>query len=56
MNDQFLAEFSAIGGIMLMGIAVSSLLEIKKIRVANFLPGFLILPLIIWLFNLLGIY
>ncbi|MDO9088041.1 MAG: DUF554 domain-containing protein [Anaerolineaceae bacterium] len=56
MNEQFLAEFSAIGGIMLMGIAVSSLLEIKKIRVANFLPGFLILPLIIWLFNLLGIY
>jgi uncharacterized membrane protein YqgA involved in biofilm formation len=56
LNEQFLAEFSAIGGIMLMGIAVSSLLEIKKIRVANFLPGFLILPLIIWLFNLFGIY
>ena len=56
LNEQFLAEFSAIGGIMLMGIAVSSLLEIKKIRVANFLPGFLILPLIIWLSNLFGIY
>lgn len=56
MSDQVLAEFSAIGGIMLMGIAVSSLLEIKKIRVANFLPGFIVLPLIIWLFNLFGIY
>lgn len=56
MSDQVLAEFSAIGGIMLMGIAVSSLLEIKKIRVANFLPGFIILPLVIWIFNLLGIY
>lgn len=56
MSDQVLAEFSAIGGIMLMGIAFSSLLEIKKIRVANFLPGFIILPLVIWIFNLLGIY
>ncbi|MDX9851610.1 MAG: DUF554 domain-containing protein, partial [Anaerolineaceae bacterium] len=56
MTDQVLAEFSAIGGIMLMGIAASSLLEIKKIRVANFLPGFIVLPLVIWLFNLFGIY
>ncbi len=56
MSEQVLAEFSAIGGIMLMGIAVSSLLEVKKIRVANFLPGFIILPLVIWVFNLFGIY
>jgi len=56
MSDQVLAEFSAIGGIMLMGIAVSSLLEVKKIRVANFLPGFIILPLVIWIFNFFGIY
>jgi uncharacterized membrane protein YqgA involved in biofilm formation len=56
MSDQVLIEFSAIGGIMLMGIAISSLLEVKKIRVANFLPGFVVLPLIIWIFNLLGIY
>lgn len=56
MNDQVLVEFSAIGGIMLMGIAISSLLEMKKIRVANFLPGFVVLPLVIWIFNLLGIY
>jgi len=56
MSEQVLAEFSAIGGIMLMGIAVSSLLEIKKIRVANFLPGFIILPLVIWVFKLLGLY
>lgn len=56
MSDQVLAEFSAIGGIMLMGIAVSSLLEVKKIRVANFLPGFIVLPLVIWVFTLFGIY
>lgn len=56
MSDQVLAEFSAIGGIMLMGIAISSLLEVKKIRVANFLPGFIVLPLVIWVFNLFGIY
>lgn len=56
MSDQVLAEFSAIGGIMLMGIAVSSLLEMKKIRVGNFLPGFIVLPIVIWLFNLFGLY
>jgi uncharacterized membrane protein YqgA involved in biofilm formation len=56
MSDQVLAEFSAIGGIMLIGIALSSLLEVKKIRVANFLPGFIVLPLVIWIFNLFGIY
>ncbi|MHB8133386.1 MAG: DUF554 domain-containing protein [Anaerolineaceae bacterium] len=56
MSDVMLSEVNALGGIMLVGLAVSSLLEIRKIRVANFLPGFLIVPFIVLLFKYLGIY
>jgi uncharacterized membrane protein YqgA involved in biofilm formation len=56
LMPQIQNEFSAIGGLMLMAISISSLLEIKKIRVANFLPGFLIIPFMVWIFNLLGFY
>jgi len=39
----------------LMGIAVSGLLEIKKIRTGNFLPALIIAPLIVALLTLLGV-
>ncbi len=45
-------EMTAVGGIMLLGIAVSSLLEIKPIRVGNFLPALAIAPLVVWLISL----
>ncbi len=32
---------------MILGISLS-LLELKKIRVANLLPGILVAPLIVW--------
>ncbi len=41
-------EMSAVGGVLLVGLAISSLLELKKIRVGNFLPALLIAPLIVW--------
>jgi uncharacterized protein len=44
-------EMTAVGGIMLLGIAVSSLLEIKPIRVGNFLPALLIAPLVVWIIS-----
>jgi len=46
-------ELTAAGGVMLMGVAVSNLLEIKKIRVGNMLPGLAVAPLIVWLLSLL---
>jgi uncharacterized protein len=49
------AEMTAAGGVMLMGIAISSLLEIKPIRVANFLPALVVTPLIVAVLALLGI-
>lgn len=47
-------EMTAAGGVILVGLAVSSLLEIKKIRVGNFLPALAIAPLIVWLISLFG--
>jgi uncharacterized protein len=45
-------EMTAVGGILLLGIAVSSLLEIKPIRVGNFLPALAIAPLVVWILSL----
>ena len=41
-------EMKAVGGLILMAIAISSLLEIKKIRTGSFLPALIITPLITW--------
>jgi hypothetical protein len=45
-------ELTATGGVILLGLAISSLLEIKKIRVGNMLPGLLVAPLIVWVVSL----
>jgi uncharacterized membrane protein YqgA involved in biofilm formation len=46
-------ELTATGGVILLGVALSSLLEIKKIRVGNMLPGLAVAPLIVWGLGLL---
>jgi uncharacterized membrane protein YqgA involved in biofilm formation len=51
-TDMMMNELSAVGGVLLVGIAVSSLLEIKKIRTGSFLPALLIAPLIVWVISL----
>ncbi|MGE5223728.1 MAG: DUF554 domain-containing protein, partial [Omnitrophica WOR_2 bacterium] len=48
-------EMTATGGILLIGIAISSLLEIKSIRVGNFLPALVITPLIVAILAALGL-
>jgi uncharacterized membrane protein YqgA involved in biofilm formation len=45
-------ELTATGGVVLMGLAISSLLEIKKIRVGNMLPALAVAPLIVWVVSL----
>jgi uncharacterized membrane protein YqgA involved in biofilm formation len=45
-------ELTATGGILLMGVGISSILEIKKIRVGNFLPAIVIAPLLVYIFSL----
>jgi len=47
VTDSMIAEMTAVGGILLIGLAISSLLEIKKIRAGNFLPALIVAPLIV---------
>jgi len=46
-TEAMIAEMTAVGGILLLGIAISSLLELKPIRVGNFLPALAGAPLIV---------
>jgi len=55
VTTPMLNEMTATGGVILMGLAVSSLLEIKKIRTGNFLPALAVAPLIVWILSLLGV-
>lgn len=52
VTPSMMNELTATGGVILLGLALSSLLEIKKIRVGNMLPGLLIAPLIVWVLSL----
>ncbi len=46
MSDPMIGEMTATGGLILLGLALI-LLDIKKPRMANFLPALLIAPLIV---------
>jgi len=54
LSEAMMAEITATGGVILFGLALSSLLEIKKIRVGNFLPALLIAPIIVWALAFFG--
>jgi uncharacterized membrane protein YqgA involved in biofilm formation len=47
LNEAMIAEMTATGGIIIIGLGVGSLLELKPIRTGNLLPGLLIAPLIV---------
>jgi len=53
MTETMIMELTATGGVILAGIALSNLLEIKKIRTASFLPALFIAPLIVFLISLI---
>jgi len=48
-------EMFATGGVMLLGLGIGSLLEIKPIRTANFLPALILAPLIVAILAALGL-
>ena len=52
VTDPMMAEMTATGGVILMGVALNNLLEIKQIRVGNFLPALAVAPLIVWALSL----
>lgn len=53
ITDPMMNEMTATGGVILVGLAISNLLDIKKIRVGNFLPALAIAPLIVWVLELI---
>lgn len=56
VTDAMMIELSATGGVLLLAIAISSLLEIKQLRTGNFLPALIIAPLMVLLMQWLGVY
>jgi uncharacterized membrane protein YqgA involved in biofilm formation len=54
MSDAMINEMTAVGGLILIALGLT-LLDIKKPRVVNFLPGLLIAPLIVGVATALGI-
>ena len=48
-SEYMVLEMTAVGGLILMAIALSSLLSIKKIRTGSFLPALLVTPLIVFI-------
>lgn len=53
-SNPLILEMTAVGGVILIALSLV-LLDIKKPRVANFLPALLIAPLIVWIAGLLTI-
>src|SRR4030095_15785283 len=53
VTPSMMNELTATGGVILVGLPISSLLEIKKILVGNMLPGLVIAPVIVWVLSLL---
>ena len=51
ISDPMMSEMTATGGVILVGLGISNLLEIKKIRVGNFLPALVVAPLIVWVIS-----
>jgi len=49
LNDAMVVEMTAVGGILLLGLAIGSLLELRRIRTGNLLPAVVIAPLIVWI-------
>ncbi len=54
ITQPMMNEMTAVGGVILVGLALSSLLEIKKVRAGNFLPALIIAPLLVWILSLIG--
>jgi uncharacterized membrane protein YqgA involved in biofilm formation len=53
VSTSMMNEMTATGGVLLMGIGISSLLELKRIRVGNFLPALAIAPIIVYALSLI---
>ncbi len=55
LSAAMIVEMTATGGVLIMGLGISTLLEIKPIRVGNFLPALVIAPLVVAALTALGL-
>jgi hypothetical protein len=55
LTAAMIAEMTATGGVLIVGLALSSLLEVTPIRVGNFLPALLIAPGIVAVLGAFGL-
>lgn len=55
LTPPMIAEMTATGGLLMMGIGVDALLELRPIRVANYLPALVIAPGIVAVLHVLGV-
>lgn len=54
-TEAMMTEMTAVGGVILTGIAISGLLGIKKIRTGSFLPALLVAPIIVAILAAIGV-
>ena len=52
LSDVMISEMTAVGGVMIIAIGIV-ILDIKKIKVANFLPALIYSPLFVYLKNII---
>ncbi len=52
MTETMILELTATGGVILAAMAISNLLDLKKIRTASFIPALIIAPLIVFIIGL----
>lgn len=55
LTTPMINEMTAVGGLLMMAIGVGALLELRPIRVANYLPALAIAPLIVAVLRALGL-
>ncbi|HEY69134.1 MAG TPA: DUF554 domain-containing protein [Anaerolineae bacterium] len=55
LSEAMVAEMTAVGGVLLVGLAIGSLLELRPIRTGNLLPALVIAPLIVAVLAGLGL-
>lgn len=56
VSTAMITEMSATGGLILVGLTIGSLLELRPIRSANFLPALIIAPLLVAALSAFGLY
>jgi hypothetical protein len=55
LTTPMINEMTAAGGVLILGIGIGALLELRPIRVANYLPALVIAPLIVAGLHALGV-